>query len=89
MASASPPISTRPEFAATLGAALTDGPLAAMIYVNPALTDRQAALDHARAQLDPERYDAAHASGAAMSDRELIAYTLAELDRLLAEAADG
>ena len=51
-----------PEFAATLGAALTDGPLAGMIYRNPALTDRQAGFDHARAQLDLDRYGAAHAT---------------------------
>ena len=78
-----------PEFAATLGAALTDGPLAAMIYRTPALTDRQAALDHARAQLGPDRYDAAHATGIAMSYEELVEYTISELDRLMVETADG
>ena len=57
-----------------------------MIYENPALTDRQAALDHARAQLDPDRYDAAHATGIAMTYEQIIEYTLGELDRLLAES---
>jgi predicted ATPase/class 3 adenylate cyclase len=74
------------EFAATLGAALTDGPLAGMIYGNPALADRQAALDHARAQLGPDRYEAAHATGIAQSYQQIVEYTLAELDRLLAES---
>ena len=49
------------------------------------LADRQAVLDHARAQLGPDRYDAAHATGAAMSYEQIVEYTLAELDRLLAE----
>ena len=52
------------------------------------LADRQAALDHARAQLGPDRYDAAHATGAAMSYEQIVEYTLAELDRLQTEGAD-
>ncbi len=75
-----------PLFAATLGAALTDGPLAGRIYGNPALTDRQAALDHARAQLGPDGYAAAHANGVAMSYEQIVEYTLGELDRLLSES---
>ncbi len=80
-----------PELAAMLGGAVTDGPLAGLTFlVDPlVLADRQGLLDHARAQLGPDRYDAAYAAGAAMSDRELIASTLAELDRLFAEAGDG
>ena len=80
-----------PELAAMLGGAVTDGPLAGLTYlVDPlVLADRQGLLDHARAQLGPDRYDAAYATGAAMSDRELIASTLAGLDRLSAEAGDG
>jgi hypothetical protein len=74
------------EFAATLGAALTDGPLTALIYWNPELAERQVALEHSRAQLDPDRDDAAHARGAAMSYEQLIEYTLDELDRLRATA---
>jgi predicted ATPase/class 3 adenylate cyclase len=78
------------ELAATLGGALTGGPLVWMVYGDPAhVAERDAALDRARVQLGPERYDAAHATGAAMSYEELIAYTLAELDGLLAEAGDG
>ena len=76
-----------PELAATLGAALTDGPNAGLTnVVHPAeLADRDAVLDHAREQLAPERYDAAHATGAAMTYEQVVAYTLAELDRLLAD----
>ena len=60
-----------------------------MIYENPALTDRRAALDHARAQLGPDRCDAAHATGIAMSYEQIIEYTISELDRLMAEESDG
>ena len=64
-------------------------PLAGLTYLaDVVLADRQGLLDHVRAQLGPDRYDAAYATGAAMSDRELIASTLAELE-LMAEAADG
>ena len=78
------------EFAATLGAAVTDGPLAEPEWVAPPeRADRRATLDHAREQLGPDRYESAHAIGTAMSYEELVAYTLAELDRLLAAAADG
>jgi predicted ATPase len=74
------------EFAATLGAAATDGPLAWLINVGPALLiQRQAALDQVRARLDPERYHAAVARGTATSYEQIVEYTLAELDRLLAE----
>jgi hypothetical protein len=47
--------------------------------------DRQAALDQARAQLGPDLYDAARATGIAMSDDRIVECALAELDRLLAE----
>ena len=69
-----------PELAATLGGAITDGSLTYLVRA-----DRQAALDHAQAQLGPDRYDAAHATGIAMSYDRIVEYTLAELDRLLAE----
>jgi hypothetical protein len=68
------------EFAATLGAAVTSSMLSAAER-----TDRQAALDQARTHLGPDRYDAAVATGTAMSHEELVEYTLGELDRLLAE----
>jgi len=70
-----------PELAATLGGAITDGSLADLVRA-----DREAALDHAQAQLGPDRYDAAHAAGFAMSSDRIVEYTLAELDRLLAES---
>ena len=77
-----------PEFAATLGAALTDGPQrrAGRQVVHPAeLADRDAVLDRARAQLGPDRYDgSARTSGAAMTYEQIVEYTLAELDRLRA-----
>ena len=61
-----------------------------MIYGDPAdVAERDAILDRARAQLGPDRYDAAYAIGAAMSYEELVEYTLAELDRLQTETADG
>ena len=69
-----------PELAAMLGGAITDGSLADLVRA-----DRRAALDHAQAQLGPDRYDAAHATGFAMSYDRIVEYTLAELDRLLAE----
>ena len=76
-----------PELAATLGGAVTDGSLASLTYLVDALlrADRQAALDHARAQLGPDRYDAARATGIALSYDRIVEYTLSELDRLLAE----
>ena len=69
-----------PELAATLGGAVIDGSLTYLVRA-----DRQAALDHAQAQLGSDRYDAAHAKGIAMSYDRIAEYTLAELDRLLAE----
>jgi predicted ATPase/class 3 adenylate cyclase len=76
-----------PEFAATLGGAVSDGSLAGRTYIVDARVraDGQAALDHARAQLRPDLYDAARASGIAMSYNEIVEYALSELDRLLAE----
>jgi hypothetical protein len=47
--------------------------------------DSQAALDHARTQLRPDLYDAARATGVAMSYDRIVEYTLTELDRLLTE----
>ena len=51
-----------PELAAMLGGAVTDGPLAGLTYlVDPRdAAHRQGLLDHARAQLGPDRYDAAY-----------------------------
>jgi predicted ATPase/class 3 adenylate cyclase len=66
--------------AATLGAAVTSSMLSATER-----TDRRAALDQARTQLGRSRYDAAVATGTAMSYEELVEYTLGELERLLAE----
>ena len=68
------------EFATTLGAAVTSSMLSAIER-----TDRQAALDQARTQLGSGRYDAATATGTAMSHEELVEYTVGELGRLLAE----
>ena len=74
------------ELAATLGAAVTDGPLAEPAWVDPAeRADRRATLDRAREQLGPDGYDVAHATGAAMTYEPVVGYTLGELDRLLAE----
>ena len=79
-----------PELATTVGGAVTDGPLAELTYlVDPlVLAERQGLLEHARAQLGPDRYDTGHATGAAMSYEEIVEYTLAELDRLQTEGAD-
>ena len=76
-----------PELAATLGGAVTDGSLAGVTYIVNALVraDRQAAFDDARAQLGSSRYDAAVATGIAVSSDRIVEYTLAELDRLLAD----
>jgi predicted ATPase/class 3 adenylate cyclase len=76
-----------PELAARLGGALCDGSLAGLTYLVDARVraDRQAALGHAQAQLRPDLYDAARATGIAMSHDRIVEYTLAELDRLLAE----
>jgi predicted ATPase/class 3 adenylate cyclase len=74
------------EFAATLGAAVTDLERARFVPMSATeRTDRQAALDQARTQLGCSRYDEAAATGNAMSHEELVEYTLSELDRLLAE----
>ena len=78
------------ELAATLGAAIEAGSLAGLdILVHPAEhAARRAALDHVRAQLDADRYNAAAMRATAMTYRQVIEYTLTELDRLRAEA-DG
>jgi predicted ATPase len=74
------------EFAATLGAAVTDLERARLVPMSATeRTDRQAALDQARTHLGRSRYDAAVATGTAMSLEELVEYTLGQLDRLLAE----
>ncbi len=75
------------ELAASLGAAAETGPLAGLtILVHPAEhTARRAALDHVRAQLDADRYNAAAMHATAMTYRQVIEYTLIELDRLRAE----
>jgi len=69
-----------PELAAALGGAITDDSLTYLVR-----SDRLAALDRAQAQLGPDRFDAAHATGIAMSYDRIVEYTLAELDRILAE----
>jgi hypothetical protein len=75
-----------PELAARLGGALTDGSLAGLTYLDASVgADGQAALDHARAQLRPDLYDAERATGIAMSYDGIVEYTLAELDRLRTE----
>ena len=73
------------ELAATLNGALPNGPPG--LWMAAGATERaarEAALDQARGQLGGDRYDLALAMGAAMSDEQVVAYTLAELDRLLA-----
>jgi hypothetical protein len=75
-----------PELAARLGGALTDGSLAGLTYLDASVgADGQAALDDARAQLRLDLYDAKRATGIAMSYDGIVAYTLAELDRLRTE----
>jgi len=75
-----------PELAARLGGALTDGSLAGLTYLDASVgADGQAALDHARAQLRPDLYEAERATGIAMSYDGIVEYTLAELDRLRTE----
>jgi tetratricopeptide (TPR) repeat protein len=75
------------ELAATLGAALSDGSLSGLtVLVHPAdHTDRQAALDRTREDLDVARYTTAVASGTNMPYEEIIQYTLTTLDRLRAD----
>lgn len=68
------------EFAATLAAAVISSLLSATER-----TDRLAALDQARTQLGRSGYDAAVATGTAMSYDELVAYTLGRLGALLTE----
>ena len=75
------------EFAATLGAVVTDLERARFVPMSATeRTDRQAALDQARTHLSRARYDAAVATGIAMSPEELVEYILGELGRLLAES---
>ena len=71
------------ELAATLGAAVTDGPLAGLtMLVHPAEhTDRQDALDQIRAHLGVDRYDVATTNAIAMTYPQVVQYALAELDR--------
>jgi len=79
-----------PEFAATLGGAVSNGSLAGMTSLDARVrADSQAALDNARAQLRPDLYDAARATGIAMTHDGIVEYTLTELDRLLAETSDS
>ena len=73
------------ELAATLNGALRNGPPG--LWMAAGATERaarEAARNQARGQLGRDRYDRALAMGAAMSDEQVVAYTLAELDRLLA-----
>jgi predicted ATPase/class 3 adenylate cyclase len=79
-----------PHVIAVLGGVVTGSQLGTMSMVAPRdQEDRARALEQVRATLPPDEYDAAYASGTAMSYEELIAYTLGELDRLLAEPSDG
>jgi predicted ATPase/class 3 adenylate cyclase len=72
------------DLAATLGAAVDDGPLAGLTtLVHPAeRAARRVALDDVRARLGPTRYDAATASAIGKTYRQVVEYTLAELERL-------
>jgi hypothetical protein len=72
---------------ATLGAALTGGALSGLtLLVHPEEHKaRQAALDHAREQLDPDSYQEALTRGTALSYQQIVDYTLSELDRLSVE----
>jgi predicted ATPase/class 3 adenylate cyclase len=78
------------ELAVTLGAALTEGPLkGTTLLVHPTEhTDRQAALDHARTQLDPDGYHIALNRGATLTYDQLVEHTLAELSQLHADTSD-
>jgi hypothetical protein len=79
-----------PELAARLGGALSDGSLAGLTSLDASVrADGQAALEHARAQLGSDLHDAARATDIAMSGDLIVEYTLAELDRLLAETRDS
>jgi predicted ATPase/class 3 adenylate cyclase len=73
------------ELAATLGTALTEGPLrGTTLLVHPAEhADRNAALDRAQSQLAPDRYHAALNRGTTLTYEQLIEYTLTQLDWLL------
>jgi hypothetical protein len=77
--------------AATLAAAVNDGPLAGLTtLVHPAEhIDRQGALDQVRAQLSADRYRAATTNAVTMTYQQVVQYTLAELDRLRAETDDN
>jgi predicted ATPase/class 3 adenylate cyclase len=72
------------QLAATLGAALNEGPLAGLtMLVHPAEhTDRQDALDQIRAHLGADRYREATSNAIAMTYPQVVQYALAELDRL-------
>ncbi len=71
-----------PGLAATLGGVLTGGPLTESAVIPRIRADRDAALERVRAEMTTDEYDAAFARGVAMSYEEVVAYTLAELDRL-------
>jgi hypothetical protein len=78
------------ELAATLGAAVDEGPLAGLTtLIHPAEhIDRQVALTDVRAQLGAERYEAVTANAIAMTYQQLVEHALTELDRLRAETGD-
>ena len=75
---------------AVLGGVVTGSPLGTMSMVAPRDREERArALEQVRATLTPDEYDADFARGAAMSYEEVVAYTLGELDRLIAELGHG
>jgi predicted ATPase/class 3 adenylate cyclase len=75
------------ELAATLDGAVLDAQRLGLSRIAGATerAARSAALAHARAQLGPDRFDAARAAGTAMTYEQLVEHTLDELDRLLTE----
>jgi predicted ATPase/class 3 adenylate cyclase len=79
-----------PHVTAVLGGVVTGSPLGTMSMVAPRDREERArALEQVRATLTPDEYEAAFARGAAMSYEEVVAYTLGELDRLIAEVGHG
>jgi hypothetical protein len=76
------------ELAAALAGASTRGVLATLgLLTEEEQRDERSAQDGARNELGADSYNRAFIRGAAMAPHEAGAYTIRELDRVLAEAA--